>query len=346
MLITLDMNEKLHNSIKYSGKVETKESKTFGIVEPVRKTMYDVVLENLQIAERKTFLHRLIIVGQHSFKDDRISNLFSDSVSEVNATFNFEKVTGLLLHYNKHFIHMVEGDEKAIHRQIRCLFNHKLFQKIEKVKVLMHISHIKSRLVTDWLHYHGVPSKRLGEANMEGSVEEATRHLYTCIRKFYNFVKLYTADNDYVDDLAAESTRNTEDDSGSLHAINTLSRRNESRITLNSSSQNIGTFKEPYKVTLPEVEILEYILANDFFQTLKEYHGIFGEVPQRDIYKDKVWPVPSDLVPYDVFHASLNILMNLSDVRKRQETKEGAPDDLMTTLQEHASVDKDNSPDM
>lgn len=43
--------------INYPSKVKREESKSFGIQEPVRKTLYDALLENLENANTKTFLH-------------------------------------------------------------------------------------------------------------------------------------------------------------------------------------------------------------------------------------------------------------------------------------------------
>lgn len=311
------------NSTKYSSKINV-ENMTFGIPEPVRKTMYDVVLENLEIADRKTYLHRLIIVGEHLFKDDQICTLFSESLSQANAQICYERVTGFLLHYNRHFIHMVEGDENAIHRQISCLFNHKLFHKLGNVKVLMHISHIKKRLSPDWTHYYGIPSKLLGEIKVDSTIQEAGRYLYTCVRKFFNFVRVFIADNYFSEDLGSDSDRSTHD--GSLHGISNSVRAVRSSLTI--ASIGAGLIRDPYRVTLPETEMLDFILAGDLHQTLKEYHGIFGEVPQRNIYKDRVWPVPSDFIPYDVFRSPLNILTNLSNARKKQSVMEESNDNF------------------
>lgn len=43
--------------------------------------------------------------------------------------------------------------------------------------------------------------------------------------------------------------------------------------------------KEPYRVNLPETELLDFILKSEYTQTLSAYCSLYGVVPQRDIYK-------------------------------------------------------------
>lgn len=295
----------------------------FGIPEPVRKTLYDVVLENLEISNRKTYLHRLIIAGEHSFKDDQILHLFCESVDKTNENFHYENLTGILLYYARHFIQMIEADETTIYRYLTYLLNNRLYNKLGKAKVLMHTSHIKDRLFPDFVTYFGVPSKILGDIKWEETPQESGRHLYLFLRKFYNFVKVFH-DDYYQPDKTSTSPTPTENDqefAESIYGYSHILSPSQSSIALSSSA--MGTMRDPYRVTLPEVELLNYLLKNECQQTLTEYHGIFGEVPQRDIYKDKVWPAPSDLMPFDIFQTPLNILMRLPQVQIKDEEREG-----------------------
>lgn len=95
------------------------------IVEPVRKSVLDVQRENLKAAnkvkhdtntqnvakQRKLqiiYVHRIIYVGQHSFKDCRIKEVMHKIIDDINLGYCDEKLTGLLLYYDTFFCHMVE----------------------------------------------------------------------------------------------------------------------------------------------------------------------------------------------------------------------------------------------
>lgn len=52
-------------------------------------------------------------------------------------------------------------------------------------------------------------------------------------------------------------------------------------------SSVVTVTREPYRVHLPESEVIDFILKNEFTQTLQHYHSVYGVIPQRDIYKGK-----------------------------------------------------------
>lgn len=55
--------------------------------------------------------------------------------------------------------------------------------------------------------------------------------------------------------------------------------------TTSVRSSQYRSSKEPYRVNLPETELLDFILKSQYTQTLKAYCDLYGVVPQRDIYK-------------------------------------------------------------
>ncbi|KAJ8956420.1 hypothetical protein NQ314_006748 [Rhamnusium bicolor] len=68
---------------------------------------------------------------------------------------------------------------------------------------------------------------------------------------------------------------------------------------------------DPYRATLPEYEVVNFIINSSFTQSLRSYYELYGEVPQREIYKDRVWPIPSDFIPYDVFSKPYDSIVEL-----------------------------------
>ncbi|XP_074029656.1 uncharacterized protein isoform X1 [Leptinotarsa decemlineata] len=284
-------------------KTALQESKVEGIQEPVRETMYDILLENFHIADRKTFIHRIIYVGEHHFsgEDDTIIQCFQKSVNQVNESFCLEPITGFLLCYRRHFVHMIEGDEDSINSHLHILLNDKeLKQNLGVMKLLIHVSHINRRYISDWASYKAIPPKLLGQIDPNSSLEDSGRQIYNCIKKVYNLVATFVDENYFTAFEKEECSGSINEDS--LTPINyedSPSRIRMSQMSFRPSSA-VGA-ADPYRAFLPEVEVVNFIIISTFTQTLSDYYAIYGIVPQRDIYKDKVWPVPSDFVPYDVF---------------------------------------------
>lgn len=58
---------------------------------------------------------------------------------------------------------------------------------------------------------------------------------------------------------------------------------------------------ENYEEHTPDAVVLEYLLNLKCLFTIQEYGQFYGVVPDVTTFKDKVWPIPQDLTPYDVF---------------------------------------------
>lgn len=47
--------------------------------------------------------------------------------------------------------------------------------------------------------------------------------------------------------------------------------------------------------------MLDYLLSLKCLFTVQEYGQFYGIIPDITTFRDKVWPIPQDLTPYDVF---------------------------------------------
>lgn len=313
--------------INYPKKTKTIEKKICSLEEPVRKTIYDVIKENFEYAERTTFLHRLIIVGKHSFgkANEKIIEIFGDSVRQANSKFHYERITGILLNYRKYFVHMVEGDEDVIYRQLGCLSQHPLYSQLTDIKIVMYIPHINDRFFPEWINYHGQPRKLLGKIMRDCSVQECGRLLYSFMKKFYSFIlhyysDIYFANVSFSDSMKSQDTSSLSTVSAISASMRTTSRLSPSYSSLVSSSI-VASSKDTYKTNLPENELIDFILQNKNFETFESFYSRYGIVCKKVIYKDHVWPVPSDLVPYDIFPNRWNFVMELNEGRVDRSDK-------------------------
>lgn len=115
--------------------------------------MYDVLLGNGATAGRQTDLYRLIILGEPSFIDEEIVKFISFTFNQVNSSFNYERVTGLLLYYKKNLF------------TVKTVSLMKLisFLKLSNLRVLMHLSYSKERFVQTFFWFTSNPEYRSPE---------------------------------------------------------------------------------------------------------------------------------------------------------------------------------------
>ncbi|XP_056643649.1 uncharacterized protein LOC130449707 [Diorhabda sublineata] len=156
------------------------------------------------------------------------------------------------------------------------------------------IAHINRRLINDWGYYYGIPPT-LSEtaAKSEMSLTQIT---INCVLKIYNLVNQIVNEYDGTSKLRSDR-------------LNVSSKTHESPdLTLSFHGIGIGTGKlcrlnknNNFGCFLPEIELLDTILESNRTISLMEYFHNSRRVPQRNLEKDNVWPVPTDFIPFDVF---------------------------------------------
>ncbi|XP_050305255.1 uncharacterized protein LOC126742573 [Anthonomus grandis grandis] len=298
--------------VNYPKKKPRLKQQDFGDVgEPERVSQYEILMENLKIANRVTFLHRIIYVGQHTFMNyQECRNIFSEIISKCNETYCMEKLTGFLLYYREYFVHMVEGDEDNVNKHLKYLLdkNANHYKNLKALKLLIHISNINQRFSDGWQPFTGIPSKLLEKLDVESldvDFRQSSRYVYNCIKKLYSLIGSYCEDmanrNVENEKVKVSFSVNTEDYSGSGSENLSSSQILRNLSSSNQGDENVDVSLKEYKLFLPEYELLEFVINSKFTMSLHSYYGLYGVVPMREIYKDKVWPVPSSFIPYDVF---------------------------------------------
>ncbi|KAJ8959727.1 hypothetical protein NQ317_005985 [Molorchus minor] len=383
---------------------KTEVMKCDGVPEPVRKSTYDIVKENFKVVNRVSYLHRIIYVSEHSFKRDNqdttLEDFMAKTINEVNNQYSLELLSGFLLIYTKYFVHLVEGNEGSLHRHLVYMMadeEHKKFLGIQKL--LIHVSHIRKRLVDSWIFYYGSPSKLLTEIDINSDLENSGRIIFNCIKKMYNLVLTFDDDEYQSRHSHAEiSSVNIREDIPP-HELDKMSIHSSrmTRTDFRVSNVSLRTMQpvglDPYRSTLPENEMLDFVILTKFTQDLTAYCNIYGVVPQRNLYKAernvvstfrgysfrgymdfltvrrghikwparspdlmpldfyfrshlksvvcrskpdalaeredriravvyRVWPVPTDFIPYDTFAEPFDCITELPRERKTEQKKE------------------------
>ncbi|CAH2011220.1 unnamed protein product [Acanthoscelides obtectus] len=214
---------------------------------------------------------------------------------------------------------MIEGDEDINHH-IKELFilQEKYPKNITNIRLLIQVSHVLKRLSPGWFAYEGTPPKHLHSIKID-TLEDTAHQLYRCVKKVYSLVHKYAKDALYpnADAVSVGSRERKRGSDGSGSSKN--SRKCDTFGITTSSTVTIGSVRDKYGSFLPEQEIL---LESKLTMTLKKYHSLYALVPQSDIFKDKVWPVPGDFIPFAVFSSPYDMATEMPAPEAASEKQE------------------------
>lgn len=90
-------------------------------------TLFDHVRNNLLCNGRQTYYQRIIYVASHknsaslSVSSDRLKLFLLDLIGAINRDSIDDKLTGLLVTYDMHSVHMLEGPENCMAKYFRGL---------------------------------------------------------------------------------------------------------------------------------------------------------------------------------------------------------------------------------
>ncbi|CAH2000669.1 unnamed protein product [Acanthoscelides obtectus] len=297
---------------------ETKTDRDFTHYEPERRMLFDRIQENLKMSERITHLHRLVYIGSHNTLCN-LPGMFGSSISTVNGLSSTGELTGFLLVYNTYFIHVVEGSEDAINQHVGYfLKKYGAAKGIGEMKCLIQVSHVLRRLCKEWIVFYGIPPKLLNPLEEIYTMEETGRILYECLRQVYDLIQAYMKRNtDDPDSVNAEGSKDELESKMKITRESILSSGSSSRESSLSRMSSTVTRRlsknhSPYFQYLPEAEVLQALLISPHTQHMKHFCDVYMTVPQREIYKDKVFPVTGDFIPFDVFSTTYNCVVELS----------------------------------
>ncbi|VEN51302.1 unnamed protein product [Callosobruchus maculatus] len=167
--------------------------------------------------------------------------------------------------------------------------------------------------------------------------------VYNCVRKFYMLVNhflrdLITVDADTEPRISSFASR--ESSNKSYPSRSAMYPENSLISLVRGSAMAV---RDPYRSYLPEREVLQFLLESDFTMPLKEYHELYFTIPQREVYKDKVWPTAGDLIPFDVFSTPYEMGTELPKPDSTSQRKEETVPDVGSLEEESAEEEEEGA---
>ncbi|KOC64861.1 hypothetical protein WH47_00364 [Habropoda laboriosa] len=77
-------------------------------VEPVRKSLLDVVRKNLRAAGKTTYITRVVYIGEYTGEYSNLEEKMGSVIHQLQEDYNHVTISGLLLVYPEYYIHVLE----------------------------------------------------------------------------------------------------------------------------------------------------------------------------------------------------------------------------------------------
>jgi len=125
------------------------------LLEPQRTSLLDIIEDRNRTLNKKTLLHRAVFISKiyhQNFQD--IGQYYEKLFRDLQNQYQAEGVTGLLLLFPKHCIHVVESSQELILDVVRDLVaqSNDASTHMEKSKLLIVSHNIPHRLYQHWSH--------------------------------------------------------------------------------------------------------------------------------------------------------------------------------------------------
>lgn len=252
------------------------------------RSVLNVVEENFTRIKLKTYACRMIYAGEHTLKREEIMKIFENTLKTVNSSYCEVPVHGLLLVYDNYFIHVIEGSEDTIHRQIRFLFKaekdyiaNELKKREEihteglaevvaedknevtmfrRIKVLMVYHSITTRLFSNWQAVPIRPPALVTKLDIYSPMAQHIEQLKICLDKIEKTCYFL---------LDSEKGLHLESLSAADHKL----------------------------LSLPEGALLDFLLSSKYVLDLREVFRYHRRVDDYTYYFEQVWPLPTHNTP-------------------------------------------------
>ncbi|KPJ14285.1 hypothetical protein RR48_05263 [Papilio machaon] len=255
------------------------------------RSVLDTVEENFTRVGLKTYAIRMIYAGEHLVKKEEIIRMFSKTVEDVNSSYCEIHVTGLLLVYDSFFVHVIEGSEDTVHRQIRFLFNLEAQMCKEKAKNEA---------------AEAAAQEKIEEGNIEGNAEKECK-IFRRLKTIMVYHSMQTLMFSGWRALTARPPSLV----GNLDVYGPIAEHMEQlRIFLNKMSKLCDLAEhehdlsfeglsavDPKIETLPEVTLLDFLLESRYILDLRRTAHLHRRVDDYVFYFENVWPLPTHFTP-------------------------------------------------
>ncbi|KAK9701726.1 hypothetical protein QE152_g30409 [Popillia japonica] len=261
-----------------------------------RKSVLDILKLNFSLHERNTFVHRLIYIGnfvcnEPASEDKPLMDGFRRTVKTINDRYFDEKLTGLLLLYNQHFCHLLEGSEESIVRFLTLMYENDILKdKLGASKLLVIYHHVNQRIIEDWIILTATTNAYFAETEDSLLVQ----------KKDTLFFKKHCIEKLYLLGLSLRQSKIPEQHED-------VPSRPISRRKLKGKAASAK--KDPVikvSVFLPELDYVKNLLVAPNTYDLKYYLEIYDKINYLDVYEEVVWPVPCEYMPMHTFNKEID----------------------------------------
>ncbi|XP_056017227.1 testis-expressed protein 47-like isoform X2 [Ostrea edulis] len=237
------------------------------VLEGSRPSLLEVIEDKNRASNKKSLVHRVILIGKLKENADRndVGNYHEQLLKNLQNSNQTEPITGLLLVYIKHLVHVMECSADAIMTMVRELKEIKSSEKgfLENAKILL-ISHdIQNRLYQQWsFRQLDIVAARIESHDSNESSDKIVIDLSTQLLKLGNA-------------LAKTPKLNLKNVMDSLH--------------------------EKLPDLLPQQAVLHYLMEDDdpCMISLEEYINLEEHPFDVVLESELVWPLPTRLFPYN-----------------------------------------------
>ena len=119
-----------------------------------RLNLLDVVLERSRNFSKKSIVHCMIYVGrlnsEHSNAQLAVADFHERFFKSFGGQFQVEIITGLLLLYPGHFVHIVECPENVLSELVDGLIAKSAGNIMKDLKLIVHTHDTPARLFSQW----------------------------------------------------------------------------------------------------------------------------------------------------------------------------------------------------
>lgn len=260
-----------------------------------RRTLVEIVRDNMAFAHRLSVLHRVGIIAHNSATKTReeVKQFLDAAIHTINVKAKHsEQISGVIVLYPAHTMIVLTGTARTFGlftydagkmlvqflREGRLLYfhgnvNQVLYGTIHfRCKILSYIA--LQRITEKVLFVYGDPPVLIMKSAGR-DFDQMQYHVQMMVKRITNLCQV-VAQND----------------------VGTTQHRQDS----DEDADDELPF-EPIDVQklLPEVALIEYVLQVDLLMTLKQFLDIFEFIPPFEHYDEKVWPIPYDFTPDNIY---------------------------------------------
>ncbi|CAH2981237.1 unnamed protein product [Chilo suppressalis] len=243
----------------------------------------------------------MFYIGEHTLPKEELISYFHKTVRDVNSSYCEINVNGLLIVYDSYFIHVLEGSEDTVHRQLRFLLKkeEEWIENMRKIdedatqEVLRVAEEAAAEGLTAILEPEAEPKperkmfKRLKMLMIYHSITTLLFHDWKAVTarppSLISKLDAYAPLQDHIEQLRI-----------CMMKINKLCYL--SKTEANLSFEGLSAV-DPKITALPEVGLLDFLLQSPHVLDLRYVAHFHRRVDDYVFYFESVWPLPTHFTP-------------------------------------------------